>query len=257
MNVVVFDTETAGVKTQTLLNVGYRVIDINIQKGTADTLISRDYLVSDIINNKMFMINDMFVGEEKYTKYMQLLEKKQIIKRSIKQIFTTLSNDLKKYNVLFGYAYNCDFDIDKFEKTAALYEIENPIQNLPIFDIWAYAVNHICKTDSYIEWARANEIFTETQFYIATNVESVCKYLYNNLEFAEEHTALSDTIHETNILIECVRRGADITRAEKMFGRYIPSDKEFKKVIIINGEKVEFTYKKRIGKADSAVVKYE
>ena len=256
MNVIVFDTETVGVKTQTLLNVGYTIVDINIQEGTAYKLAERDYLVTDLINNKLLMLNDMFVGEEKYDKYLQLLADKKIIKRSIKQIFTTMANDIKKHNVLFGYAYNCDFDIDKFEKTATAYGIENPIANLPIFDIWAYAVNHICKTDSYIQWAKANEVFTETQFYISTSVESVCKYLYNNLDFIEEHTALSDTAHELKILLECIRRGTDITRAERMSGRYIPSDKEFIKTIIINGEKIEFTYKKRIGKADSAVVKY-
>ncbi len=257
MNIIVFDTETAGCKTQTLLNVGYKILDLNIQKGEAHTLVARDYLITEVINNELFMLNDMFVGEEKYKKYKYLLENKLIIKRSIKQIFATMARDITKHKVLFGFAYNCDFDTDKFAKTAQLKALANPLEILPIFDIWAYAVNHICKTSDYIEWAKANEIFTETQFYISTSVESVCKYMYNNLDFVENHTALSDVDHEVNILIECVRRGCDITRAEKMKGRYIPSEKVFKKTIIINGEKVEFEYTKRKGKADADVVRYE
>ncbi len=254
---IIFDTETVGMKTQTLLNVGYKIVDINIQAGTAQVLQQRDYVVGELIKNRLFMINDMFVGEDKLAKYDYLLENKKIISRTIKQIFKTMANDIAKYKVLFGYAYNCDFDIDKFAKTALKENILNPLENLPIFDIWAYTVNYICKTCDYKEWAKANEIFTESQFYISTSVESVCKYLYNNLEFSENHTALSDCDHELNILLECVRRGCDITRAQKMGGRFIPSEKVFKKTIIVNGEKIEFEYTKQRGKDGAEIVKYD
>ena len=68
MNIVIFDTETVGVKTQSLLNVGYKICDVNIQNATAETLIERNYLVTDLINNRSLMLNDMFVGAEKYEK---------------------------------------------------------------------------------------------------------------------------------------------------------------------------------------------
>jgi hypothetical protein len=168
-----------------------------------------------------------------------------------------MANDIAKYKVLFGYAYNCDFDTDKFERTAVEYGIENPLSKIPVFDIWAYALNHIVKTDDYLKWAKENEVFTETQFYISTSVESVAKYLLNDLNFEEQHTALSDTQFETMILLECVRKGCDITRAEKLTGKFIPSGKVFTKTIVINGESHEFTYTRRKGKPDSEVVKYE
>lgn len=257
MNIIVLDTETAGCKTQTLLNVGYKIVDINIQQSTAKLLVERDYVVSNLIKNRLFMINDMFVGEDKLAKYDYLLENKLIIPRSIKQIFKTLACDLAKHKVLFGYAYNCDFDIDKFNKTAVNYKLVNPLEKLPIYDIWAYALNHICKKDDYIKWARENEVFTESQSYIQTGVEAVCKYLYNDLNFEENHTALSDCNHELNILLECIRRGCDITRGEKLGGRFINSEKVIKKTIIYKGQKIELEYKKQKGKDGSAVVKYE
>lgn len=244
MNILVFDTETAGMTTQTLLNVGYKIIDLNIQKGNYNTLIERDYLIGEVYNNELFMLNDAFVGAEKYEKYRQLLAQKKTIKRTPKQIFTTMVNDIEKYKVLFGYAFNCDFDIDKFAKTASKFEIENPLERIPVFDIWAYAINYICKTEDYIKWAKDNEMFTKSQQYISTSVETVTRYLLNDITFEEQHTALDDVQHETDILIECVRKGCDITRGMKLNGRFIPSEKKLTKTIVYNGETFEFEYTK-------------
>lgn len=248
MNIIVFDTETAGMVTQSLLNVGYEIIDLNIQKGTYEVLCKRDYLIHEVFNCELFMLNDSFVGKAKYDKYKQLLAEKKIIKRTPKQIFETMANDIAKYKVLFGYAFNCDFDTDKFEKTAVQKLIANPLNVIPIYDIWAYALNYICKSEDYIKWAKENEMFSKSETYISTSVETVCKYLYNNLNFEEQHTALDDTQHEIEILLECVRRGCDITRPMKLSGRFIPSDKIFTDTIIVNGETHIFSYKKKYEK---------
>lgn len=255
MRVIVFDTETIGKVSQDLLNIGYKIIDIDIQKGTYTLLVERDYLVRDLINNRVYCINDDFVGAEKYGKFLLALEQKQVIKRNIPQIFTTLSNDLKKYKVLFGYAFNCDFDIDKFVKTAIEFEIGNPLENLPIFDIWAYAYQYICDTAEYQEWAKENNVLTPTEMYLQTSVEGICKYLYNNLDFVEQHTALSDVQHETNILMECVNRGCDITRPLPKAKR-LKSDKIFTKTIVLpNGVCIEFDYKTTYIRGDKITYK--
>ena len=248
MNVLVFDTETAGMCTQSLLNVGYKIIDIDILHGSYKLLAERDYLIRDVYNCELFMLNDSFVGADKYEKYKQLLAMQKIILRSPKQIFITMGNDIEKYKVLFGYAFNSDFDTDKFTKTAQKYCIENPLERIPVFDIWAYALNYICKTEDYIAWAKQNEMFTKSGQYIQTCVEAIVKYLTNNLSFEEQHTALDDAGHETNILMECVRRGCDITRGMRLNGRFIPSDKTFTQIIEINGEMRTFTYKKKTEK---------
>lgn len=255
MRVIVFDTETIGKVSQDLLNVGYKIIDIDIQNGTYTLLVERDYLVRDLIDNKIYCLNDDFVGAEKYGKYLLALENKQVIKRNINQIFTTLANDIKKHQVIFGYAYNCDFDIDKFNKTSAKFEIENPLKDLPIFDIWAYAYEYICNTDSYKQWAQDNNLTTESGMYLPTSVEAVCKYLYNNLEFVEDHTALSDAQHETNILMECVKRGCDITRALPR-AKKIKSGKVFKKLITLpSGEQMEIEYTSKYERGDKITYK--
>jgi hypothetical protein len=259
MNIIIFDTETLGFQSQDLLNIGYRIVDIDIFNKNFQTLCTRDMLdlnlyraVKKIANHKGCFEKDIaniltsnFLPQSKMDIYDKLIETKSIERHNIKTMFKIMANDMAKYSVVFGYAYNCAFDIDKFEKTAQKYGLENPIANLPIFDIWAYAVNYICYSKDYIAWAKENEIFTQKEIYISTSVESVTKYLNKDLNFVEEHTALSDTKWEVNILLKCLRLGCDITKAEKR-GKFIPSGKVLhKKIVTPNGEVIEFDYTKQ------------
>lgn len=240
MRVIVFDTETIGKVNQDLLNIGYKIIDINIQAADGKVLCERDYLVRSLIDNEVYCLNDDFVGATKYYLYKGLLADGKIIKRNLKQIYITLMNDIKKYGVLFGYAYNCNFDLDKFERHCPD-GVVNPFDTVPVFDIWDYAVELICQTEDYKEWALANDQITESQRYISTSVEAVARYLYNDLNFIEDHTALSDVQHETEILIECVKRGADITRPLKS-SHFIKSNKVLTETIVIDGTEANIKY---------------
>lgn len=251
MNVIVFDTETVGVKSQALLNVGYKVVDINPSTAEVKELCKRDYIVRKHYQNEMLMINDMFVGEEKYMLFKQNIENGGAILRTVEQIFSTMANDIAKHKVTFGYAYNCDFDTDKFTKTADQYGIANPIAELPIFDLWAYAYEYICKNEDYIAYCKENELLTETQRFIKTSVEGVTAFLNKDKDFVEEHTALSDVEWELRILQEVIRRGCDITKKLPR-AKFIPSGKVFTKTLIINGESIEVNYTKMSKSWDKA-----
>lgn len=242
MNIVVFDTETAGCKTQTLLNVGYKIVSLHPETYATETLCQRDYIVRSVFANKLFMLNDMFVGAEKMEQLQNNLEKGGAILRSIPQIFAQMQNDLARYKVVAGYAYNSDFDTDKFERTAVEYGIDNPLTATPIFDLWGMAYEFICQTPEYLDFCKANKMLTESKRFFKTSVEGVTAFLTDNPEFLEEHTALSDTGWELKILIECLKRGANI------FGHYkhgfIPSGFVFEKTLLIDGKqplKVRYT----------------
>ena len=265
MNIIVFDTETLGMKSQDLLNVGYRVVDLNLVTREVKVLCERDMIdlnlfssVKKLYTHKGCMEEDMewiltnnFLSKPKYDKYLNMIATKSIERHSIEKIYEIMAKDIEKYKVICGYAYNSNFDVDKFVKTANKYGLVNPIANLPVFDIWAYAVNHICRTDEYIKWAKDNEIFTASGSYISTSVESVVKYLTNNLDFVEDHTALSDTQWETAILLECLARGCDITRAENRGGN-IESGKVFTKTIVLpDGTRHELEYTKIINRVEN------
>ena len=210
MNIIVFDTETAGVKTQNLFNVGYMIVDLDLRTFTYRTKVKRDYVMRDVYNNTKWLRNDMFVGDSKLAVITNNIEHKGAILRTEKQVFEQLAKDLEKYSVEFGYAYNCQFDTDKFAKTAIEYGLENPLEKIKVFDLWGYAYWNICVTDEYIEFCNNNELRTKSGKFIPTSVEGVTKYLNQDTEFVEEHTALSDVYWELRILCECGKRGQNI-----------------------------------------------
>lgn len=246
MRIIVFDTETVGKTSQALLNVGYQILEVDVRNARATVLQKRNYLVGSLYKNEMLMINDDFVGAKKYQLYQELVSRKQIVLHEIPYIFQIMEKDLKRYNVLFGYAFNCKFDMDKFQKTAETFNLPNPLSTIPVFDIWGYAYNHITNSENYKAWARNNNQYTATGRYLSGNVESITRYLLGNLDFVESHTALDDTEYEIAILVECIRLGADITRPEK-YGS-LPSGKVFTDIYVdtATGETVEFSYTKMI-----------
>lgn len=210
MNIIVFDTETAGVVTQNLLNVGYTIVDLDIFTATFRTLVKRDYIMRDIWRNTPWMMNDMFVRPEKMAVIANNIKHKGAIERTEKQVFEQIERDIAKYGVQYGYAFNCQFDTDKFAKTAIAYGLRNPLENIKVFDLWGYAYWKICKTEDYISFCNAHNLRTKSGRFIPTSVEGVTKYLNNDADFVEEHTALSDVYWELRILCECVKRGQNI-----------------------------------------------
>ena len=247
MNIIVFDTETIGKVSQDLINIGYKIIDLDISNGQYKTLQERDYLINRFIDNIDYCINDDFVGAKKLALWTQALEEKRAVKRSLKQVFKTLSNDIKKYKVLIGYAYNSKFDIDKFNKNGFEF-------NIPIFDIWGYAYKTIINTQDYIKWATENNQLTATETFISSTVESVTRYLTGNLDFQESHTALDDVQYETAILIECFKRGVDITK-EAPTPKRIDSNKVFHKTIKYDDKIIELEYTKEYKRGDNITYK--
>lgn len=210
LNIIVFDTETAGIKTQSLLNVGYMIVDLDLQTFTYKTKVKRDYLMRDVYRNTMWMRNDMFVGDEKLATLTHNLNHKGAIERTEKQVFEQIAKDLDRYGVEFGYAYNCQFDTDKFAKTAIAYGLANPLEKIKVFDLWGFAYWNICITKDYQEFCLAHNLKTKSGKYFPTSVEGVTAFLNQDETFAEEHTALSDVYWELRILCECAKRGQNI-----------------------------------------------
>lgn len=244
MNLLVIDTETAGLKTQTLIDIGYRVIDL-APDFTFKTVCTRSYLRRDIYANRLFMVNDSLAGEEKLARYDVLVNNGDIILRTLPQMLAMLANDIARYQPAAGYAYNCAFDIDKINRASLEANMPNPLNDLPIYDIWGYAYNYICSSPEYIAWAKGTGQTTKTGQYLSTSVEAVTRYLTGNPDFTEQHTACDDTRYEAMILAECAKRGADIFETAPRHG-FLPSDKIFQERLLRpdTGELIEFKYTK-------------
>ena len=210
MNIIVFDTETAGCCTQTLINIGYCIADIDLTTFKYKILKGKDYLVRHHYNNRIWLLNDMFVRAEKLVKFDTNVANGTAILRTEKQIFEQMAKDIERYGVEYGFAYNCQFDEDKFERTALALNLANPLDKIKVTDIWANAQLYICDTPEYIAFCNENNLRTQSEKYLPTSVEGVTAYLNCDKDFVEEHTALSDVHWELRILCELGKRGCNI-----------------------------------------------
>ena len=210
MKIIVFDTETAGCKTQTLLNIGYVVADLDLETFKYKVLKGKDYLIRKHYQNRIWLLNDMFVKEEKLVKFDTNVEGGSAILRTEKQVFEQMARDIDRYGIEYAFAYNSDFDEDKFRRTALALDLPNPLNKVKVMDIWCLAQIAICSTEDYIAFCNAHELRTPSGKYIPTSVEGVTAFLNQDETFVEEHTALSDVQWELRILAEIGKRGHNI-----------------------------------------------
>ena len=222
MNLIVFDTETAGCCTQTLLNIGYCIADVDLTTFKYRILKGRDYLVGKHYKNRLWLLNDMFVKAEKLAKFDLNVESGSAILRTEKQIFEQMARDIDRYGIEHGFAYNCQFDEDKFNRTAIALDIPNPLNKIKIVDIWTNAQLAICAQEDYIAFCNEHELRTPSGKYIPTSVEGVTAFLNQDKDFVEEHTALSDVQWELRILCELGKRGCNIFQAPPHNGCLTP-----------------------------------
>ena len=113
--------------------------------------------------------------------------------------------------------------------------------NLPIFDIRGY-VHQFMIDETYKAFCEEHGYFTDSGNY-STTAETVFRYVTGNTDFIEDHTALSDSEIEGSILLECLKRGAELNTAYEV-KRSIK--REITKTLTLKdtaGESHEFDYK--------------
>ena len=110
---------------------------------------------------------------------------------------------IKKYDVTAVYAYNSNFDDKVIHYNCDWFHCNNPLDNIPVFDIWGYASQFITNTMGYKAFCEQNQRFTDTGNY-KSSAEVVYQYITMNPDFIEEHMGLFDSEIEANILWFCV-----------------------------------------------------
>ena len=107
----------------------------------------------------------------------------------------------------YAFAYNSSFDIEVFEFNCDWFKCNNPFDNVPIFDIRGYAHQFIVNND-FKRFCDTHEYYTDNGNY-STTAETLYRFITNNIDFEEEHTALCDSIIETEILLDSISQGAE------------------------------------------------
>ena len=230
------DRQTISISKPLVYDIGWTISD---RKGNIikkeNFLVQETFFVPNVFNTAYY--------KDKRPQYMELFKQGKIKSETWNNIIDILLADLEKVN--FVTAYNACFDFKKAipyteryiknlysenynsweekekQKCFDILEKKNnyknkdyliPVFNLrgneyPIIDIWGLACDRLLNTKKYKNFCCENEMFTDSKKFFKTSAEASYKYLTQNNDFIESHTALSDAEIETFILAKALSRG--------------------------------------------------
>lgn len=209
MNIIIFDTETTSLDKPFAYNIGYVIYDTEAEA----TITKRDFVIEQVWYN-LPLFNSAYYAEKRQLYVGKLRSRTAEIKKYGHAMRTMLA-DIRKHEVVSGYAYNSSFDERVFAFNSDWYKCTNPIEELPIFDIRGYVHREIAFTQEYQEFCDEHELYTATGHY-STTAEAVFKFILNDPNFIEEHTALADSEIELEILLHCIEEGGRYDSEDQM-----------------------------------------
>lgn len=201
MNFAVFDTETTSLDKPFCYNIGYIIGD---EKG--NILLKRDFVVEQIWHNLPLFSSAYYADKRLF--YVEQMRARRILLNKFGYICQQMKRDFKQFSVVCAYAYNSKFDEKVFDFNCDWFKCINPFEETPIYDIRGN-VHQFIVNKSFCEWCEMNNEFTENGNY-STTAETVFRYINNDKEFSERHTALADSEIEYQILLFTFQNGAII-----------------------------------------------
>ena len=242
MNICVFDTETTSLDKPFCYNVGYVILDAD----SWGELCRRSYVVEQIWHNLPLFSTAYYA--EKRPLYVADMRAHTTIMDKFGYICRQMARDFNLYSVYTAFAYNSPFDEKVFDFNCDWFKCNNPFDTVAIKDIRGFA-HYFLVDDVFKQFCEEHEYFTETGNY-STTAETMYKYISENTDFIEAHTALDDAIIEAGILNACVENGADLNRNYAAFRSIERPQKKTLHIIPADSDEVyQFEYTKiRINK---------
>ena len=217
-----------------IYDLGWQIVD-----RLGNVYAKRNYLITEI-----FSVPSVFntaYYKEKRPMYLEMLKNNEIELANWETVIDLLNKDLEivesvgAYNSMFDYKkalpftdlyisklYSADFHewekmqnkfIDKMlEERHSSSKTFDPDHfnfrgnNYPMFDLWGLACEHIMNCNEYREMCQDFGWFSASGKYYKTSAETAYRFLRNNIDFIESHTALNDAEIETEIFAEICRK---------------------------------------------------
>lgn len=218
-------------------DIGWIIIDRKGNKVKQENfLVQETFFVPNIFNTAYY--------KEKRPIYIEMLKRGEIVTANWNNIIDVLLEDLRQVDI--STAYNATFDYKKAipfteRYIEALYSAdynewerrqynicrnilngtdtaENPDfltpifelrgENFPITDLWSIACDRLINIDKYRNYCLKNNLLTASAQFFKSSAETTFQYLMRQHDFTEDHTALSDALIESAVLVKALKKGA-------------------------------------------------
>jgi hypothetical protein len=222
------DRKTIAIAKPLIYDLGWQIID---NKGNVYS--RRSYLISEIFS--VPAIFDTAYYASKRPIYLEKLEKNEIIltdwKTATKQLEYELSlvQAVGAYNSMFDFKKAIPFtelyinslysshyyeweEIQRKSCNAIVYDKQKTSNSnfdpmlfkfrgkvYPLFDVWGLSCKHILNNDNYKNFCLRNDYLTASKKYFSTTAENCFRFVNNEENFIESHTAIEDAEIESKI----------------------------------------------------------
>ena len=195
--IMVLDTETSDLQGN-VYDVGFVITD---RKGKIVQRVNA--LVEENFEDAKKMMGAFFAGKM-FSHYARMLQDDEIRLEPWSLIVQTMRDAIEEHSVNVISAYNLAFDLRVMRKTNEALGTSNvlPHADFKLLDIWRFACEAKLNTRLYKDVARENG-WVSNAGNIRTGAEYAYRFCCGNLDFVEDHTALSDAEIENDILRTC------------------------------------------------------
>lgn len=237
MRVCIVDTETTSIEKPFAYNIGFTIYDTDEKA----VLLREDYVAEQIWHNLELFTTAYYA--DKREGYVSAMKSQKCRLEKLGYITQRMKRIIKAYEVTAAFAYNSPFDERVFNFNCDWFKIQNPFDTIPFYDIRGYVHQFMAFTPEYQAFCDKHKYYTENGNY-STNAENVYRFITQNLEFEEAHTALADCEIELQILLWCIDKGAEWNKAYKVYQSVPRKVEKILEVKTADGERVRFPYRK-------------
>ena len=209
--IIVLDTETCNIhKTEQVEmrnNLTYNIGWAAVVPTTGEPLIKKSYIVPEIFMGEWYRMQSAYYAN-KIPQYWAGLVSGEYIMKPFFEIINEIRRYCRENNVIAICAHNARFDVDALNTTAE-WLTGYSFRVLPDIEIWdsmKMARSIFNNRPSYQNFCKENNFMTKHKTpRCQMTAEVLYRFITNNIDFEEEHTALADVEIESEIVFACYR----------------------------------------------------